>query len=143
MLVGDLALIAAAVYSGAAIYISVAEQPARFALDDHAALIHWQRAYGRSRALQESLATLGAVFGALAWWQTNTFLWLAGALILVANLLYTFIGVMPTNRALIAIAPENAGPQSRDLIEKWATLHAGRIVLGFIAMLLFWGALRT
>jgi galactose mutarotase-like enzyme len=52
-------------------------------------------------------------------------------------LFYTLLGIMPTNRILMATEPARAGPDSRALIEKWAALHAGRTALGFAATLIF------
>jgi len=71
MLAGQLALIAAALFAGAAIYVNVAEQPARLQLDDRALLTEWKPAYKRGFAMQAPLAIIGFLFGALAAWQTG------------------------------------------------------------------------
>jgi Domain of unknown function (DUF1772) len=71
MLSGQLALIAAALFTGAAIYISAAEQPARLDLGDQALFIEWRSAYKRGFAMQAPLALVGSVLGLSAWWQTN------------------------------------------------------------------------
>ena len=137
MVVGLIAPTVAAVFAGAALYINVAEQPARLGLDDAALLARWRPAYKRGFAMQASLAILGFLCGAVAWWQTGRLAFLVGGLVLLGNWPYTLFGIMPTNGALMATEPANAGPASRALIGKRALLHAGRTALGFAATLVF------
>jgi hypothetical protein len=137
MFAGQLALIVAALFAGAAVYVSVVEQPARLSLDDRALLTQWKPAYKRGTAMQASLAIIGFLLGVAAWWQTSYWAWLLGAAILIANWPYTLLGIMPTNRILMATEPATARSDSRALIKKWAALHAGRTALGFAATLIF------
>ena len=142
MLTGLTALVIAAVFTGAAVYINVAEQPARLGLDDRALLALWQPAYKRGLVMQASLAVVGFVLGMIAWFQLGGWQWIAGALLLVANWPYTMFGIMPTNNKLMAMDPSSAGPESRRLIETWGKLHAVRSILGALATLMFlWAAL--
>ena len=137
MLAGQLAIIVAAIFAGAAAYINIAEQPARLALDDRSLLAEWKPAYKRGFAMHAPLAVIGFLLGLAAWWETEQWLWVIGAMLLVANWPYTLIGIMPTNKKLIATEPTGAGPESRALIEKWATLHGVRTGFGLAATLAF------
>jgi Domain of unknown function (DUF1772) len=143
MLAGHLALLIAALFTGAAVYVNWAEQPARLQLDDRALLAEWKPSYKRGFAMQAPLAILGFLLGLVAWWQSGQWLWLIGAVLMIANWPYTLIGIMPTNNQLLAIDPKDSSPSSRALIEKWGWLHAWRSVLGVLATLTFLGALHA
>jgi Domain of unknown function (DUF1772) len=142
MIAGQLALVVAALFAGAAVYVNVAEQPARLRLDDRALLVQWKPSYKRGFAMQAPLAVVGCLLGGLAWWQTADWRWIAGAVLLIANWPYTLFCIMPTNGRLMAIDPASAGPETRVLIRHWATLHAVRTALGSAALLMFlWASL--
>lgn len=142
MLAGQLALTVAALFAGAAIYVSVAEHPARLRLDERAALAEWKPAYQRGAVMQASLAIVGFLLGLLAWWQSDDWRWLPGAALLVANWPYTLVCIMPTNRRLEATDPANAGPETRVLLQRWGALHAGRSLLGCGAVLvMLWASI--
>jgi hypothetical protein len=134
---GEFALAAAAMFAGAALYVSFAEHPARLELDDGPALAQWQSSYPRGAMMQATLALVGSVLGALEWLVTGNAQWLLGALVLFANWPYTFIWIMPINRALTATVVDQAGPRSRAALEKWGRLHAGRTLLGLISAGIF------
>src|SRR5438477_10390895 len=119
MLIGQFALLIAAAFAGAAIYVSVCEQPARLQLDPRAMLLQWKPSYKRGAAMQASLALIGTVLGAVAWWQTGQWLWLAGAVSLILPWPFTLFVIMPTNNALLMTDPQEAGPGSQALIMTW------------------------
>jgi len=142
MTFGILALTVAALFTGAAFYVSFVEHPARALLDDRSQLEQWKPAYARGAVMQASLAAVGFVLGAVSWRMTGDLRWLAGALVLLANWPYTLLSIMPTNRALKDIAPDAAGAASRALLERWGRLHAGRTALGVAATaVLGWAAI--
>src|SRR4029079_5109816 len=130
MFAGQLATIVAAAFAGAAFYVNFAEQPARLGLDDRALLKQWKPSYDRGLQMQASGAVISGVLGLIAVWLTQGWGWVVGGVLILANWPYTLIGIMPTNRALKAVAEQDAGAQSRALIVKWGSLHAVRTAPG-------------
>lgn len=144
MLAGQLALIAAALFTGAALYVSACEQPARLHLDDGALLTEWKPAYKLGTMMQAPLAVVAALLGVIAWWHTGEWRWLLGGTMILLNWPYTLLVIMPVNNALLALDAARDTSRSRGLIEQWGRLHAGRTALGMLATIIFlWASLRA
>ena len=137
MLIGQIALTAAAAFTGAAIYVTVAEQPARLALDDEALLTQWRSSYPRASVMQASLAAVSALLGMAAYWSSGDWRWLAGAVLIFANLPFTILVILPTNKRLQALPPAAADGSTRRAIETWARLHLARDALGLSATAIY------
>ena len=142
LLAGQLALVLAAAFAGAAFYINVAEQPARLGLDDKSLLKEWKPSYAGGFAMQGSLAVASGVLGLVAAWLTKDWRWIVGAALILTNWPYTVLGMMPTNNKLKGISENDAGPTSRTMIEAWGRLHAVRTSLGIAATFAYLWALN-
>jgi uncharacterized membrane protein len=97
----------------------------------------WKPAYERGYIMQATLAVIGFLLGLLAWWATGRVAFAIGALRIVANWPWTLLGMLPTNTALMATDPANAGAVTRELLLQWNRLHAVRTVLGGLAVAAF------
>jgi hypothetical protein len=133
-----LALVTAALFTGAAVYVSFAEHPARLTLDDHNALAQWKPAYERGAIMQAGLALVSGVAGIAAWYRwMSVWPWLVGGLLMLANIAWTFAAIWQTNTRLKATPLDQAGPETRALLVKWGQLHLGRSALGVLATAFF------
>ena len=132
-----IAMLAAALFAGAALYINVAEHPSRMAMETRVAALQWAPSYKRATLLQAPLAILSLVSGTAAWFLGAEVGWLVAALIIGAVVPFTFVVVMPTNRKLLDPARDLASAETRSLLEKWNTLHAIRTALSLAASFLY------
>jgi hypothetical protein len=106
-------------FTGAAIYVNLAEQPARLELEDRALLAEWKPSYKRGFAMQAPLASLSGVLGVAVYFTNQDWRWLLGAALILANWPYTLLGILPTNNKLMATPEASAGAGTRRMIESW------------------------
>jgi hypothetical protein len=131
-----IATFAAALFAGAAVYINVAEHPARMTLDTRFAAAQWAPSYRRATWMQAPLALLSLLAGLGAWFLGGALGWAIAAVLIGAVVPFTLIGIMPTNRALLAPGRDLGSAQTRALLDHWAKLHSVRTMLGVAAAIL-------
>ena len=91
--------------------------------------------------MQASLVVLGGLLGTAAWINERDWRWLVGAALILANLPYTLLVILPTNKVLEAATIAEADAGTRRLVERWGRLHVGRSALGAASALAFlWAA---
>ena len=124
-----IAILAASVFAGAALYVNLVEHPARMTLDTKVAAMEWAPSYARATWMQAPLALLSLVSGLGSWLLGANIGWAIAALAVGAVVPFTFLGIMPTNRAILAPGRDLASVETRALLMRWARLHAVRTVL--------------
>lgn len=135
MIFGIIALALSALFAGAAFYINFAEHPARMGLPVSAARDQWEPSYHRGFTMQAVLAILGGLAGFAAYYYLGSPWWIAGAVFMLANWPFTLAAIMPVNKRLESKPDDEALVHA--LLVRWNKLHAGRTVLGMIALLCF------
>jgi hypothetical protein len=132
-----IATFCAAIFAGAAIYINIAEHPARMAGDIRSALRQWAISYKRATLMQAPLAAVGFLASVAVWMLGASIWWLIAGLLIGAVVPLTLTVIMPTNRRLLAAEGESA--ETRSLLEHWGRLHTLRSLLSLLATaLLLW-----
>ena len=138
-----IATLSASLFAGAAIYINVAEHPARMGLDTRTAAAQWAPSYHRATWLQAPLAIVSLLAATAAWLSGGGLVWLIAGLCIGAVVPFTFIVVMPTNKQLLAPGRDLGSPETRQLLERWGRLHGVRSAISTIAtVLMLWGLQR-
>jgi hypothetical protein len=140
MLAGNLALVFAAAFTGAALYLNLVEQPARLALDDRALLSEWRPSDRRGFVLLAILALIAAIMALAAYFDSNDVRWLVGALIQIISWPYTFFAIVPITNRILASSGAEAAP-ARELVRSWGYLEIGQTAIGVVACLVFLWAL--
>jgi hypothetical protein len=139
---GLCAFAAAASFLGAALYISLVEQPARLALSTRAMIQEWVPSNRRGTLMLSALAVVSSLFAQIQFATNGDVRWTIGGLIILASWPYAYFVMAPVNVWLYAIAPGRAVSTTRKLMRDWGLLEWGHVLIGFAACGVFAWALE-
>jgi hypothetical protein len=124
-----LAAVCTALFAGAAVYINVAEHPARMACGVETALREWVASYPRAARMQAPLAVVGSVAALVSWLAGSSVWWLVGGVLLGLVVPFTLVVIRPTNDRLRSPGLDRRSDEAARLLKRWNALHAVRSAL--------------
>jgi hypothetical protein len=130
------AVLACSLFTGAAVYISLVEHPARMECGIEIAATEFPPSYRRAAAMQASMAALCLLCSTAAWFAGATLWWLVAGVLVGLVIPFTLIVIMPTNKQLLNPSLHKTSPEVGRLLARWGVLHAVRSVLSGLALLL-------
>ena len=127
----------AGLFSGAALYITLVEHPARMQCGTALAATVFGPSYRQATMVQASLAALAFVAAMGAWISNSALPWLLGGILIVAVIPFTLVVILPTNQKLLARSLDRNSESTRNLLTRWGRLHAVRTLLSTAAFAVF------
>jgi hypothetical protein len=132
-----IAVLSAALFAGAALYVNVAEHPARLELETRSAAAQWAPSYRRGTWMQAPLAITSFLCGVAVWLMGGGVGWMVAATLIGLVVPFTLVAIMPTNQRLLAPGRDLSSPETRALLVHWGRLHAVRTGLSLFASVLY------
>lgn len=132
-----ISVLACALFTGASVYISVVEHPARVECGVEVAATEFAPSYRRATVMQVTCAALGLLASITAWLAGANFCWLVAGILLGSVIPFTLIAILPTNKRLLSPTLDRRSAEAERLLTRWGRLHALRSVLSGLALLLF------
>ena len=136
-----IAVLATTLFTGAAIYINVAEHPARMECGTAVAATVFGPSYRRAAVMQAALALVATAGAIGAWFTGAAVAWFIGALLIFAVVPFTLLVIMPTNKKLLDPAIDRSSDTVHRLLQHWGRLHAVRGILGLASSIVFLASL--
>lgn len=131
-----IAVLCTGIFSGAAIYVTLVEHPARVECGTSLAVTEFRPSYRRAAVMQAALAAVGCLAAVGAWAQGRGALVLVAGLLLGAAIPFTLIVILPTNKRLLDPALDRDSAEAAGLLTRWGKLHAVRSVASGVAFML-------
>ena len=132
-----IAVLSCALFTGAAVYITFVEHPARMQCGVELAATEFAPSYRRATVMQATCAAVGLLSSVAAWASGASFSWLVAGVLLGSVIPFTLIGILPTNKRLLDPTLDKRSGETERLLARWGRLHAVRSVLSGLALLLF------
>ena len=132
-----IAVLSCALFTGAALYITFVEHPARMQCGVELAATEFAPSYRRATVMQATCAAVGLLTSVAAWLAGATIWWLIAGLLLGSVIPFTLIVILPTNKRLLDPTLDKRSAEAERLLARWGRLHAVRSVLSGLALLLF------
>ena len=144
MIFAVLAILAAGLFAGAALYINLVEHPARVECGTELAVTEFGPSYRRATVMQVTLAASGLISGVLAWLSLDRLTMLIGGLLIGSVIPFTLIAIVPTNKGILDPVLDKSSVRAAELLARWQKLHAVRTALSILAfIILVWGLAST
>ena len=131
------AVLSCSLFTGAAVYVSLVEHPARMQCGVELAATEFPPSYRRGTVMQVTSAALGLLSSISAWFSGATLWWLVGGIVLGSVIPFTLIVILPTNKRLLSPELDRRSAEAERLLARWGRLHAVRSVLSGVALLIF------
>jgi hypothetical protein len=132
-----IAVLSCALFTGASVYITFIEHPARMQCGVEIAATEFAPSYRRATVLQATSAAVGLISSIAAWLAGATFWWLVAGVMLGSVIPFTLLVILPTNKLLISPTLDKRSAQAGQLLARWGRLHAVRSALSALALSLF------
>ena len=132
-----ISVVACALFTGAAVYITFVEHPARMQCGVEIAATEFPPSYRRAMVMQATCAAVGLLSSLAAWLAGASFWWLIAGVLLGSVIPFTLIAILPTNKRLLSPTLDRRSAEAERLLTRWGRLHAVRSLLSGLALLLF------
>ncbi len=136
-LIGIVSALLGALFTGAALYVTVVEHPARLEAGTDVAAREWGPSYDRARPMQATLAILAGLTAIATWIHGEEITWLVAGGIMFLIVAFTLIVIRPVNHRLHEAGRDPGSRETRELLEHWGRLHNLRTALGLVATMVY------
>ncbi len=134
---GLFAFAVASAFLGAALYINIAEQPARLKLDARSEIREWIPSNRRGFVMLAVLAVISAILAYMDYAHTGDVRWTIGGTLILTSWPYAYFVMAPVNISLYVAPPRTPASTIRELMREWGLLEWGQTVIGLGAWCVF------